>query len=152
MAFIDLKSAGRKWEVPSDLKEERAHKFRENYFLAADGFSLPLRVSSVRAAVQRQLQNQELLLLGSVSVHGLCSADLSRESARHPGLPASNPLKALSCGHSRQSVPKQYGGIPHGHPVSVYFQKALRFFRENPVFVQLRNLCEWLWRFHLRAR
>jgi Domain of unknown function (DUF4372) len=40
MAFIDLKSVGRKWEVPSNLKEERAHEFRENYFLAADGFSL----------------------------------------------------------------------------------------------------------------
>jgi hypothetical protein len=47
MAFIDLKSAGRKWEVPSDLKEERAHEYLENYFLAVDGFSLPLRVSSV---------------------------------------------------------------------------------------------------------
>ena len=56
MAFIDLKSVGRKWEVPSDLKEERAHEFRENYFLSADGFSLPLRISPVRGAVQRQLQ------------------------------------------------------------------------------------------------
>ena len=57
MAFIDLKSAGRKWEVPSDLKEERAHEFWKNYFLPADGFSLPLRISAVRSTVQRQLQN-----------------------------------------------------------------------------------------------
>src|SRR5512139_1325110 len=109
MAFIDLKSAGRKWEVPSGLKEERPHEFRKNYFLAADGFSLPLRISPVCAAVQRQFQNQELLLLGSVSVHGLCPADLSRESARYPGLPASNPFQALPCRHSRQSIPKHLG-------------------------------------------
>jgi hypothetical protein len=28
-------------------------------------------------------------------VHGICAADLSRESEGHPGLPASNPRKAL---------------------------------------------------------
>jgi len=38
------------------VKEERAHEFRKNYFLSADGFSLPLRISPVRGAVQRQLQ------------------------------------------------------------------------------------------------
>jgi len=42
MAFIDLKSFGRKWKVPSVVKEERAHEFRKDYFLLADGFSLPL--------------------------------------------------------------------------------------------------------------
>jgi hypothetical protein len=57
MAFIDLKSAGRKWEVPSGLKEESSHEFWENYFLPADRFSLPLRISPVRAAVQGQFQS-----------------------------------------------------------------------------------------------
>jgi hypothetical protein len=72
MAFIDLKSAGRKWEVPSPMKEERPHEFRKNYFPPADGFSLSLRISPVRSTDQRQFHNQELLLLGSVSV---CLAD-----------------------------------------------------------------------------
>ena len=69
MAFIDLKSVVRKWEVPSDLKKERAHEFREDYFLAADGFSLPLRVSPVRASVQRQFQNQESCVCDSDRKH-----------------------------------------------------------------------------------
>jgi hypothetical protein len=60
MAFIYLKSVGRKLEFPSDLKEDRAHELRKIYFLQADEFSIPLRIPSMRAALQRQLQTDTL--------------------------------------------------------------------------------------------
>ena len=60
-----------------------------------------LRVPQVRRTVRRQLQGQELLLLGPVSMHGLRSVHLSREPARYPGLPARGPDQALPPGHPR---------------------------------------------------
>ena len=73
MAFIDLKSAPRKWDVAPAIKEERAHELRKNYFLPADRLSFTLRIPTVRAALQRKLQDQKLLMLGPVS---MCATSL----------------------------------------------------------------------------
>src|ERR1700751_2245914 len=66
---------------------------------AAHAPSSAQHVSSLRGALRRRAQGQELLLSGSVSVHGLCAADLSGKPARYRGVPASTVLQALSLGN-----------------------------------------------------
>ena len=64
MAFIDLKSARRKWDVSPAIKEELTHELRQDYFLPADGLSITLRIPAVHAALPRKLKDQKLLMLG----------------------------------------------------------------------------------------
>src|SRR3989304_4097101 len=45
-------------------------------------------VSSLRGTLWRRAQGQELFLPRSISLHGLCPTDLSRELARHPSVSA----------------------------------------------------------------
>ena len=104
MAFIDLKSARRKWDVAPAFKEERANELRQDHFLPADRLSFTLRIPTVRAAIQRKLQDQKFLMLGPVSMHGLRPAHLSRKPSRYSGLPASIPEQTLPFGHSRPGV------------------------------------------------
>jgi hypothetical protein len=72
MTFIDLKSVWRKWEDAPAIKEDRSHEFRKNHFLPVGGFSSSIRISTVRATLQWQLQSQKLLLLGPIPLDGFC--------------------------------------------------------------------------------
>ena len=86
MVVIDLNFKSPKCHTSSSRRKEAAHEFRENHFLPTDGLFASLRISSMRRALPRQLQNQILLLLGSVPLHGLCPTRLSRKSPRYRGL------------------------------------------------------------------
>src|SRR6266567_8896234 len=67
---------------------------------ATDGSSFGSRVSQMCRTLRRQLPGTEFLVLGPVSVHGVCAIDLPRESARHRRLPAFARPAALTLGHS----------------------------------------------------
>lgn len=55
---------------------------------------LPAReFRSMRGALSRQLQSEELLMLGPVSLHGLRAIDVPRESTRYRGLPSETGAK-----------------------------------------------------------
>jgi len=41
---------------------------------------------------------------------------------------------------NRKVSKTRYGGIPHGYPVCVHFQKTQRFFKKNQDFDYIRNL------------
>src|SRR6266436_8398113 len=55
----------------------------KNYFFASYRIHPSAAIRPVCGALSRQLQGQSVFVLGSVSVHGLCATNLSRESARH---------------------------------------------------------------------
>jgi len=76
---------------------------------ATDGSSFESRVSQMCATLQRQLPGAEFLVLGSVSVHGVCAVDLPRESARHRRLPAFARPASLSSGHSGYGLAQHPG-------------------------------------------
>ena len=66
------------------------------------GRAMPPGCGRLHTSVTRRLQDLAVLLLGPVSVHGLCPVDLPREPARHRGVPAALQRQALPHGHSRQ--------------------------------------------------
>src|SRR5437667_8323100 len=79
---------------------------------AADGSSFASRVSPMCTTLWRQLPGAEFLVLGPVSVHGVCAVDLPRESARHRRLPAFARPAALSHGHSGYGLAQHPGRRP----------------------------------------
>src|ERR1700739_2636736 len=66
-------------------------------------------IPEVRHSIQRRLSLARILLLGSVSVHGVRSTDLPRESTRYRGVSARGGRQALSHG-----VPWQGGALYAG--------------------------------------
>lgn len=109
MSFIDLKIFPRLCQSPPSPREEAVDAFRKNDLCPVDGFCPHLRVPKVRRAIQRQLQGQELHLLGSISMHGLRPTDLPGKSAGHPSLSTGSPIPALSPGHQGKGVPQHPG-------------------------------------------
>src|SRR5882757_2414985 len=88
-------------------RKETSDEFRQNDLLSIDGFPSHLRVSQMRRALQRKLQTQDLFVLGSVSVYGFCSTDLSRELERYRSLFAVGCRQTLPSGHSQWSLSQQ---------------------------------------------
>jgi len=114
MRFIDLKSNPFQHHPCASLRKEMADEFRKDGVLSADGFSTFIRVSPLCRSLPGQLQSEELFMLGSVSVFGLCSAHLSRKSARHRDLSESRRRKTLPHGHSRQGFSQHSGSRQRG--------------------------------------
>src|SRR6267154_3916221 len=91
------------------LRMRRADEFWEIDLCTTDGLSSFQEFSTLCQTLSRRLQTQDVFLLGSVSLHDLRTANLSREFTRHRSLPASATNQALPSRHSRQSV-AQYPG------------------------------------------
>src|SRR3990167_4818537 len=113
--FIDLNLELIQTHTSVALRKEPKNEFRQNDLRSTDGLCFLLRISPLRTALSRQLQNQELFLLGAVSHHGVCPTDLSRESQRYRSVSASPTRQALSHGHS-QSDFSQYPGPRQSGP------------------------------------
>src|SRR5277367_4361042 len=92
--------------VTAVLAAESLDASRPARFCAVDAPSSTDNVSSMRGALRGRAQGQELLLSGSVSVHGVRTTDLSGEPSRHRGEPASTVRKALPLGDSRHCCPQ----------------------------------------------
>src|SRR6266851_5850065 len=97
-AFFDLNSAWVFGHPERAFQEATAHAYRPNGVRSVDEFHPRLRVPSVRQSLSRRLQGHELFLLGSISVHGICATDRSRESARHRNMIARAGLETLKIG------------------------------------------------------
>ena len=87
----------------STLKEV-AYEFWNYYFLSTNGFSINIRIQQMRQALRWKLQGQKFFVLGSVTLHGLCSTHLSRKLARYRSMSAFLPKQTLSHGNTRQSL------------------------------------------------
>jgi len=108
--FIDLNLGIIQTHTSIPLWKELMDEFRKNDIRSIDGLrSLRLRVSLLRRAIPRPVQDQKFFLLGSVSNPRLCAAHLSRESQRHRSVSASSATKTLSYGSSRSCVAQHLG-------------------------------------------
>ena len=106
MAFIDLNLKLPKCHTPSSTRKEMTNEFWKNHFLADHGFLTHLRIPTMRRTVPRKLQNQILLLLGSISLPGFCPTYLLRKSPRYPGLSTRRPDETLPHGHPEEGFPQ----------------------------------------------
>src|SRR6202043_4289202 len=76
---IDLNS--RLLSCHSEAAKGVVHELWPNDVCSGDGFSSLGRIPSLRGTLPRRLQSAELLLLGSISVFGFCTADRARKPA-----------------------------------------------------------------------
>lgn len=103
MLFIDLKIYFHRCHSSAlHVQEMTPYEFRENDFLSANGVYSFLRIPSMRQTIQRQLQSQKLLMLGSVTLHGFRPTYLptGKVCKRHTSLSSRKPTQALSYGHT----------------------------------------------------
>ena len=89
--------------------EGMVNEFWKNDIFSDYGFPAGIRIPTVRRPLFRQLQNQELLMLGSISKYGIRATDLQGKPAGYSVLPACCQTKDLSHGHSWKDIP-QYAG------------------------------------------
>lgn len=116
-----------------------ADVYRKNSFCSTDEFSTNARFSQVCTAIPRQLQGAKVFMPGSIPVYGICSADLSRESARYRSLSACCTPKALPHGYSRKSCSKHSGRRQRKKRLAY-----LRGFRSSPYPYSHPNLLKIL--------
>src|SRR3989338_7414949 len=74
----------------------KPNEYRQDPLLPGHGVPSPARIPTMRPPLSRQLQDQELLLPGSIPLHELCADDVSGESQGHRDLPALHAKQALS--------------------------------------------------------
>ena len=113
MRFIDLKSKSFQSHTCASSRKEMADEFGKDSVFSTDGLFAVIRVSPLCGSLPWPLQGEKFLLLGSVSVFGLCSAHLSRKPQGHRDL-SSRGRETLPHGDSRQSLPQHPGARQRG--------------------------------------
>src|ERR1700730_8371699 len=106
---IDLNSNPVRPMLPRLLRTRRADEFWQIDFCTTDGLSSFKKFPALCKTLPGRLQTQELFLLGSVSLHGLRSANLSREFARYRSLFARATDQALPSRSARSSLAQYLG-------------------------------------------
>ena len=114
-----------------------ADEYRTNRFFSNHGPVASLGFPQMRQTISWRPQNTKILLHGPISLYGIRSINLPREFARHRSMPARQPVKTLSHGHS----------IPHlTKHISRRQRKSrlanLRRLRPNPYIHCQRSLCQ----------
>jgi len=109
MVVIDLKIFSEEGHTSASLQKEMADELWSNHVLPIDGLCTYPRFSPMRETLQRQLQDQELLLLGPVPLHGLCPADLPGKPERYTGMSESGTDQAVSPWHPGQGFKEHLG-------------------------------------------
>src|SRR5438876_769661 len=123
---IDLNSEPVQPMLPQLLRRRRADEFWQIDLCTTDGLSSCKGFSTLCQTLPWRLQTQDVFLLGSVPLHGLRPANLSREFARHRSLPARATHQALPSRHSRPSL-ALVQVTPRFRLLCHSCQKALRF-------------------------
>src|SRR2546421_9920600 len=106
---IDLNSKSANLMLPPLLRTRRADEFWQNDLCTTDGLSSFKGFSTLCQTLPGRLQTQDFFMLGSVPLHGLRPANLSREFARYRSLPARATDQALPSRHSRPSLAQYLG-------------------------------------------
>ena len=109
MVEIDLKIYSGEGHTSAFWQKEMADELWSYHILPIDGFCSHERFPAMRKMLQWKLQDKEFHLLGPVSLHGLCPADLPGEPERHPGMSAGSTDKTLSPGNPGQSIKEHLG-------------------------------------------
>src|SRR5665648_77305 len=114
MPLIDLKFSFPECHTSASIKQEMTYELRKNDLFATNGIPSSPRISQMCRAIQRQLQNQKLLLLGPISLHGLCPAYLPRKPEGYSGMPQGNETQTLPYGHPWERLPQYPGQCQQG--------------------------------------
>src|ERR1700683_2305466 len=85
------------------VRSTMVRESRPNRLLSVVGLSAGSGVSPLRCSIRRRCAAARFLLLGSVSVDGLCPTDLSGWSSRHRSVPEISGRQALPYGFPRPS-------------------------------------------------
>lgn len=112
MFFIDLNTP--KGHTSAKLQEEMTCEFRKNNLCPTHGLSTHLRIPSMCPTIPWSLQDEKLFMLGSVFLHGLRTAYVSRKSKGHRGLSSFSPTEALPHGYPKQSLTQYFGSCQPG--------------------------------------
>jgi hypothetical protein len=81
--FIDLKYFSSECHSLVLNSEGMVDEFWKNDIFSDYGVPADIRIPTVRRTIFRQLQNQKLFMLGSISEHGIRAAYLQRKSERY---------------------------------------------------------------------
>ena len=111
MPVIDLNFSTKSVYTPVLLQtqEDMSYEYRQTRFLSDDRPFTALHISKMRQSLPRQLQSQKLHMSGSVSMHGFCANDISREPTRHRSMSQSPKKQALPHGDSKFSISQYIG-------------------------------------------
>ena len=85
------------------------HVFRPIGVRTTHGAFTPTHLPALCAALPFQISHQDFFASRSISLYGLCAADVSRKFARHRNLSARSSSQALSLGDTRQHG-QEYAG------------------------------------------
>src|SRR5512136_2646044 len=139
MFFIDLNTP--RVHTSAKLQKEMTCEFRKNNLCPTHELSTHLRIPSMCPTIPRSLQDEKLFMLGPVSLHGLRTAYLSRESARYRGLPSFSSTETLSHGYSGQSLPQYFGSRQPRKRLANLWRV-----RPDPYWPRSASLCQrFLW-------
>src|SRR5664279_4130423 len=94
--------------------EEQTHVYRQTDFLTGRGAYAASGFSPKCCPVPRQLQDQGFHLSRSISLHGLCTTDISGKSQRYRIMSSISKKQTLSHGYSGQCIPQHIGQRQQG--------------------------------------
>ena len=114
-----------------------ADEYRANCFFPNHGPAPSLGFPQMCQTISWRPQNTKILMYGPVSLYGIRSINLPRESARHQSMPARQPAKTLSHGHSVRYLTKHIGRCQRKSRLA-----NLRRLRPNPYIHCQRALCQ----------
>ena len=109
MAVIDLKSHLDSGYFNLKSIKGIADEYRTDSFFANNGFSPATGIQKVCRTILRKLQGSKVFMYGSVSMYGICSANLSRKSPRHRSMFTCDAIQTLSHGNSQQNFKINFG-------------------------------------------
>ena len=126
----------------TSTRKGMADVYGTDYFLAVNGLLAKTRIQQMCPSLSGQLQGTGLLLLRSISMHGVCTNHLPRKPSRHRNVLTCPGSQTLSRWHSGHSLPE--------HPCRCQREKRLAYLcRLRPSFDPHRqdSVCQGrLWR------
>ncbi len=93
----------------TDLLKGLANAYRTDNFLTTIGFPSQKAIRQVRSTISRKLSGENFFLFRSVSLNGICSDNLSSESAGHRNMFAGDTAKAIPLQHTWESFTEHLG-------------------------------------------
>ena len=98
MTVIDFNLLGNiSHDCSTSMWKGLADVLRTDCFCSIDGLPANARISQMRATLPRQSPCAKVLVQGPISLHGLCSINLSPIIARHRNMFAGDAMQTLSC-------------------------------------------------------
>lgn len=99
----DLKNIQPVRHRSGDTRKEKPDVYWQADIFTSHGLHAPAHLSSLCYPLSREQQRQNFHLSRPISLHGLCSTDISGESPRYRSMSSSTAAETVPHGHSRHS-------------------------------------------------